>query len=222
MKKLIQGIVDFRRKTQKEFRESFGHLATGQSPDTLFIACSDSRVVPNTFASTNPGDLFVIRNVGNLVPPCGEHGFSGSDESEAAAIEFSLLILKVSDIIVCGHSECGAMSALVNDRNKVAPPNLRNWLRHGEVAFDTLKRGAVLDSSLKIHNQLSQLNVLSQIEHIKTYPVVQKRLKEETLKIHGWWFDIAKGDVYSYDEETNKFILIDEEEADRLLKRLEK
>lgn len=222
VKKLIQGIVDFRKKTQKEFRESFGYLATGQSPDTLFIACSDSRVVPNTFASTNPGDLFVVRNVGNLIPPCGEHGFSKSDESEAAAIEFSVLSLKVSDIIVCGHSECAAMSALVGDRNKVKMPNLRNWLRHGEAAFEQLKIGAVLDSSLKIHNQLSQLNVLSQMEHIKTYPDVLNRIKDGSLKIHGWWFDIAKADVYAYEETLNKFILIDEEEADRLLKRLEK
>lgn len=220
VKKLILGIVDFRKKTQKEFRESFGHLATGQSPDTLFIACSDSRVVPNTFASTNPGDLFVVRNVGNLVSPCGDHGLTKGDESEAAAIEFSVNILNIANIIVCGHSECAAMNALVNDRAKVKLPHLKNWLRHGEPALERLRKNGPLDPNLKIHNQLSQLNVLLQMEHIKTYPMVRKRVEEGTLSIHGWWFDIAKADVYAYEEEMSKFILIDEIGAEKLLTRL--
>ena len=157
MKKLIRGIVEFRRNTQEGYRESFGHLATGQSPDALFIACSDSRVAPNTFASTNPGDLFVLRNVGNLIPPCGECNASSVGEAEGAAIEFSVQNLKVSDIIVCGHSECAAMHALIADRKKVETPILRGWLRHGEPALDRLKSGVVLDSSLTAQNQLSQL-----------------------------------------------------------------
>src|SRR2546430_16686177 len=106
MKKLIQGIVEFRHKVRPDYRETFAHLALGQAPDTLFIACSDSRVVPNAFASADPGDLFVIRNVGNLIAPADGTGVSVSDESEAAAIEFAVLTLKVRDVIVCGHSEC--------------------------------------------------------------------------------------------------------------------
>lgn len=109
MKKLIRGIIDFRKNMRPSCKETFAQLALGQRPDTLFIACSDSRVVPNLFASSDPGDLFVIRNVGNFIPPCGEQGRSASDESEAAAIEFALLTLPVTEIIVCGHSECGAM-----------------------------------------------------------------------------------------------------------------
>jgi carbonic anhydrase len=221
VKKLIQGIVEFRKNVRKEYREAFGRLATGQSPDTLFIACSDSRVVPNTFASTNPGDLFVLRNVGNIVPPCGDHlGASASDESEAAAIEFSILNLKISDIIVCGHSECGAMRALVAGRQNVTPPNLKSWLRHGDLPLLQLKMGMILDSSLSEVNQLSQLNVLHQIEHIKSYPLVRQRLEEGSLSIHGWWFDISLADVYAYEEAQKKFVLIDEEEADRLIKNL--
>lgn len=221
MKKLIRGIVEFRRKVQKDYREAFGRLATGQSPDTLFIACSDSRVVPNTFASTNPGDLFVLRNVGNLVPPCGEHGHSSSDESEAAAIEFSILSLNVSYIIVCGHSECGAMRAIMGNRQRVEAPNLKSWLRHGDAALEQLKAGQQLEPYLTDYNQLSQLNVLLQIEHIKSYPAVQERLAQKTLAIHGWWFDIAKADVYSYSDEVKKFVLIDEKEAERMLARLD-
>ncbi len=221
MKKLINGIVEFRKNTQRGYREAFGRLATGQSPDTLFIACSDSRVVPNTFASTNPGDLFVLRNVGNLVPPCGEHGVSTSDESEAAAIEFAVQNLNVSHIIVCGHSECGAMRAIEMDRNKISAPNLKSWLRHGEPALSTLRGGAILDPKLSTHNQLSQLNVLLQMEHVKSYPTVIERIKEGTLAIYGWWFDIAKADVYAYEAPQGKFVLIDEEEASRLIHDLE-
>lgn len=222
MKKLIQGIVDFRQKVQKSYRESFGKLATGQSPDTLFIACSDSRVVPNTFASTNPGDLFVLRNVGNLIPACGTHGHSSSDESEAAAIEFSINNLNISDIIVCGHSECGAMRALVEGRNKIESPNLKSWLRHGDTALERMRAGLTIDKALSAHNQLSQLNVLLQIENIKSYPVVKKRIESGNLSIHGWWFDIAFADVYAFDQDENKFILIDESSAEKLLNKLER
>src|SRR5438067_7318172 len=113
MKKLIRGIVEFRKNVRSGYRETFAHLALGQAPDALLIACSDSRVVPNLFASANPGDLFVIRNVGNFVPPAGGDGGSWNDGSEAAGIEFALSKLPVTDIIVCGHSECGAMQALL-------------------------------------------------------------------------------------------------------------
>ena len=216
MQKLIAGIVDFRRNTQESYREMFGQLATGQSPDSLFIACSDSRVVPNTFASTDPGDLFVVRNVGNLVPPCDPHGVSQSDESEAAAIEFAIQNLSVKNIIVCGHSECGAMHAIVRGRRLVKLPNLRSWLRHGELALDLLKAGRAPNPTLKESNQLSQLNALLQIENIKTYPIVQKRIDEGSLAVHAWWFDIAKADVYAYLEPENKFMIIDETRAERV------
>lgn len=222
MKKLLKGIVEFRSNVQKSYREAWGRLATGQSPDTLFIACSDSRVVPNTFASTNPGDLFVLRNVGNIVAPCGEHGVSTGDESEAAAIEYAVLNLNVSYIIVCGHSECAAMRALIGEQNVVDAPNFTSWLRHGDTAVDQLESGMALDASLAKHNQLSQLNVLLQIEHIKSYPAVRKRIQEGTLSVHGWWFDIAKADVYAYEDEFERFILIDETQAARVLARLEK
>lgn len=222
MKKLIWGIVEFRKNVQESYRKNFGKLAIGQSPDTLFIACSDSRVVPNTFASTNPGDLFVLRNVGNLIPPCDQDGISISDKSQAAGIEFSVLSLQVSDIVVCGHSECGAMRALINDRSKIEAPNLKSWLRHGDSSIERLRSGVVLDYSLSDHNQLSQLNVLQQIEHIKSYPAVKKRIDEGKLAVHGWWFDITNADVYAYEDEFKKFILIDEEEAERIVKRLPK
>src|SRR6185503_9590880 len=114
MRKLIEGIVAFRRGLRPGYRETFARLALGQKPDCLFIACSDSRVVPNLFASTEPGDLFVVRNVGNLVPPSGPAGITIGDAAEAAAIEYAVGTLGVRDIVVCGHSSCGAMRTLLD------------------------------------------------------------------------------------------------------------
>lgn len=220
MKKLIKGIVDFRRNLQPGYRENFARLALGQTPDALYIGCSDSRVAVNVFASTDPGDLFVIRNVGNLVPPCGSDGHSTADESEAAAIEFALGTLNVSNIIVCGHSECGAMQALAAGREKVKDKNLRSWLRHGEKGLDDLSSSRDLGKTLSKHNRLSQFNVLQQIEHLKTYPIIKERLNAGTLNLHGWWFELNQADVYAYEESKEQFVLFDEEEGQRILARL--
>jgi carbonic anhydrase len=221
VKKLIQGIVKFRRDVRPDYREKFARLALGQAPDTLFIACSDSRVVPNLFASTDPGDLFVIRNVGNLIAPADSDGLSQSDTSGAAAIEFAVTNLAVTDIIICGHSECGAMRALLNGRHAVEPFHLRGWLRHGETALENLEKNAGPDPTLARHNQLSQLNVLSQIDHLKTHPCVRECVQAGRLRLHAWWFEIKNADVYAYESSLGRFALIDNIHAERLLKRLE-
>lgn len=221
MKKLLNGIVEFRKNVQESYRNTFGKLATGQRPDCLFIACSDSRVVPNTFASTNPGDLFVIRNVGNIIPCCDHQGLSLSDESEGAAIEFAIDNLGVQNIVVCGHSECGAMRAALQGRDSVVYPHLKSWLRHADPSLEKLKNGLILDDSLSLENQLSQINVLVQMNHILSYPSVKKKHEEGLLGIHGWWFDITHADVYAYESDVHKFVIIDEQEADRISNRLE-
>lgn len=217
MKKLVKGIVDFRQNGLPEYREKFAHLASGQSPDTLFIACSDSRVVPNVFASTDPGDLFVLRNVGNLIPPCVS---AHTDKSEAAAIEFALHTLQISNIVVCGHSDCGAMQAILSGRQSLATENLREWLIYGEEALDALQREPHFAPGFSDSNRLSQRNVLLQIEHLKTYPSIQERLQKGILKLHSWWFELGHADVFAYEENAHTFVLIDEEEADRIIQRL--
>lgn len=214
MKKLIQGIVDFRKGLTEESRELFAKLALGQKPDTLFIACSDSRVVPNLFASTNPGDLFVLRNIGNLVPPV-----ASQDDSASAVVEFSIFSLEVSDIIVCGHSECGAMQALLHGVDRKCCSHLDSWLQYGKEALDKVKKGMKINPGLSEHNQLSQVNVLQQMEHIKSYPFIQERMARKELRVHGWWFDIAYADVYCYEQEQNRFVLIDDIEAEHILER---
>lgn len=244
MRKLIKGIVDFRQHVRPDYKETFARLALGQTPDCLFIACSDSRVVPNLFASTEPGDLFVTRNVGNLVPPCAPDGVSDGDEAEAAAIEFAVLTLRVRDIVVCGHSSCGAMRAILdtagnapdadgtqNANHTVSTagsstsvpsdaPYLKRWLRHGVPALEKLQAGRRLNPDLPHHDILSQLNVLEQMAHVASYPAVAERACAGTLGIHGWWFDIAAADVYAYEPVLDRFVVIDEEEAERLLARL--
>ncbi|HEV8051816.1 MAG TPA: carbonic anhydrase [Parachlamydiaceae bacterium] len=219
MKKLIQGIVDFRTGLTNESREMFAQLALGQKPDALFIACSDSRVVPNLFASKNPGDLFVLRNIGNLVPP-----FSSDqcDDSASAVIELSVQVLNVSNIIVCGHSECFAMHTLVeNNFDAKCCPHFASWLKHGKESLNKVKNGLVLNPALSEQNQVSQANVLQQMEHIASYPFVKERMEKKQLGIHGWWFDIAQADVYCYEQDLNNFVLIDEKEAKHIMDRLD-
>lgn len=221
MRKLIQGILEFRQKYHTHYLENFSHLALGQFPDTLFIACSDSRVVPNLFASTNPGDLFVVRNVGNMIPPFTISS-SCLGTAEAAAVEFSLNNLPISNIIVCGHSECAAMKAMVLGMDKITDPFLKTWLSNYDCPLDGYKDELIFDHDMPLHNRVSQINVLQQMAHIKEYPAVKKKIQEGHLQVHGWYFDIGRGDVYGYEDEFKKFVLIDEIEAERIIERLGK
>lgn len=216
MKKLIQGIIDFRETISVEYMNKFAALALGQSPDVLFIACSDSRVVPNLFASTDPGDLFVIRNVGNIVP-CSETNKSTCC-AEAAAIEFSIEVLKVRNIIICGHSDCGAMRAMSG--NNQIPEHVDTWINSSRKSMNRLKEQPINSMPGEIHNQLSQVNVLQQIEHLLTYDVVRERVENGTLGIHGWWFDIATAQVFAYDSNHNQFETINEEYFEKVKSQL--
>jgi len=216
MRKLIQGIMEFRRQKRADYAETFATLALGQNPDVLFIACSDSRVAVNVFASTDPGDMFVVRNVGNLIPPCDVDGRSLADESEASAIEFAMMKLEVGHIIVCGHSDCGAIKALVAGRANIGPPNLRAWLRHAEPGLAAAKKsGAEQDVSA-----VSKRNVLAQLEHIRTYPAVRERIERGAVQLHGLWFDIRQAEVYYYESGLDTFVAIDEAEGRRILSSL--
>ena len=212
MRKLVRGIVDFRNRVRPIARETFARLALGQSPDVLFIGCSDSRVAINVFASTEPGDLFVVRNPGNIVSPAAADGLSVADESEAAAIEFAVGQLHVRDIIVCGHSSCGAMSGLLRGRASVPAPHLRSWLRHAERALERIPDRTAVQAA----DQLSQANALLQLEHLRTYPVVQGAEKEGGLRLHAFWFDIASAEVLAYDPGQGRFVPLDERQAERL------
>jgi carbonic anhydrase len=220
MRKLIEGIVDFRERLLAQYAERFKTLAQGQAPDALFITCSDSRVVPDLLVSTDPGDLFVMRNVGNLIPPATVEGASTGDLSEASAIEYSVLILKVRSIVVCGHSECGAMKAALARQPRAETPNLTKWLHHTTSALVRLDQEGPLDPGLKPHDQLSQLNVLVQLEHLMSYPLIRERVLRGFLSLSAWWFDIATGGMFSYERESRSFKIIDRRNAERIIQEL--
>jgi carbonic anhydrase len=156
-------------------------------------------VVPDLLASTHPGDLFTMRNVGNLVPPATVEGISIGDLSEASAIKYAVLVLKVPNIVVCGHSECGAMKAVIANEMRPETPNLAKWLHDAQAGVFRLKQEGALDANLTPHDQLSQLSVLVQLEHLMSYAVVRQRVLAGTLRLSGWWFDVASVSMYAYD-----------------------
>lgn len=211
MLKLLNGIVAFHKTLSPQMQQTFAGLALGQRPDALFIGCSDSRVDPRIFASTDPGDVFVHRNVGNLVPA---HNCASLDSGTAAAIEFAVHNLNIDDVIVCGHSECGAMQALLEGPSDNDPPHLHHWLEHGREALDRFHTGEG-NQGLPGHNRLSQINVLNQLDHLRTYPGIRERVLAGALQLHGWWFDIRTASVFTFDEEQNRFVVIDEQVLER-------
>ena len=221
MHKLIAGIVEFRERQLSKYAERFRGLALAQSPDTLMVTCSDSRVVPDLLASTHPGDLFTMRNVGNLIPPATAEGISIGDLSEASAIEYAVLVLKVANIVVCGHSECGAMKAVLARNPRPDAPNLEKWLYHASTAAFRLEHEGPLEAALQPHDQLSQLNVLVQLEHLMSYPIARAKVAAGTLHLSGWWFDIATGTMYSYERTSHSFAVIDRQVAEQLIARLD-
>ena len=165
MRHLLLGLIEFREHNLPLYAERFRELSAGQEPDTLFITCADSRVAPNLLASTEPGELFTMRNVGNLMPPAHADGISSGDLSEASAVEYAVTVLKVKNIIVCGHSNCGAMRAVIAGSHLDDAPNLERWLDHARPAWARLPRKEVTD--LEPHDRLSQENVLLQLEHLE-------------------------------------------------------
>jgi carbonic anhydrase len=216
MKKLLQGIADWRKARTKDHAKDFAKLALGQAPDALLICCADSRVAPNVFASVEPGDLLVVRNVGNLVPRYAAPAAHRAGASVPAAIEFALQGLHVRDVIVCGHSECAAMRAIATGVVPDGTPHLEAWLRHGHPAREGL---GPCPPGLEPHNHLSQRSVRMQLENLRTYPVVREAEAAGRLRLHAWWFDIGNAEVLDYDTEAGRYVLLDTARVTRLLAR---
>ena len=210
VQRLIEGIHKFRNDEFGHYEELFQRLARdGQNPHTLFITCSDSRVLAELITQSKPGDLFVVKNVGNIVPP---HDSASSAISTGAAIEFAVGSLGVEDIVVCGHSQCGAMRALIEAPDLSSMPNLEEWLSLAQPVRDTvLQRYQHLEEPEHRYNAAAEENVLFALENLKTFPCVQKRLEEGTLSLHGWYFKIASAELYAYDPNTKQFAPFGEE-----------
>lgn len=210
MQRLIEGIHKFQTEEFGHYAELFQRLAKdGQNPHTLFITCSDSRVLAELITQSKPGDLFVVKNVGNIVPP---HSVTGTTNSTAAAIEFAVETLGVEDVVVCGHSQCGAMRALIEAPDLSTMPHLEGWLSLATPVRETLElRYQHLHSSEDKANAAGKENVLFALENLRTYPCVKRRLKEDTLSLHAWYFKIAGAELSAYDPNIRQFLPLGKE-----------
>jgi carbonic anhydrase len=212
--KLMSGNALFQKSYYKAHEKDFLELVKkGQHPKALYIGCSDSRVIPNLITKSSPGDLFVIRNVGNFVAP-----YSPNEDfhATASAIEYAVSILKVKNIIVCGHTHCGAISAIY-DKSELEDDELihtRKWLTLGEAP----KKQAMLAlgvnaDKVTLLRLTEKLSVITQIENLLTYPSVKKRVDDERISIHGWVYDIESGSIEYFDPETSQFLALSELES---------
>lgn len=201
MQKLVDGIHKFQNEVFSSQIELFKKLEKGQNPQVLFITCSDSRINPNLITQTEPGDLFIIRNAGNIIPAYGNYS-----SGEMATIEFALDGLGVKDIIVCGHSHCGAMKGLLQPQSVENLPAMRSWLQNAEttkrIVFDHYKHL----SGEELLMATIEENVLMQIEHLKTHPAVATRIARNEIKLHAWVYKFETGLVFKFDPAVGQYV----------------
>ncbi|GMV96319.1 MAG: carbonic anhydrase [Phycisphaerae bacterium] len=203
MQKLVDGVHTFQRGVFGSQRAFFEKLVGGQRPMAVFITCSDSRISPNLITQTQPGDLFILRNAGNIIPAYGAGGGGG----ETATIEFAVSVLKVPDIIICGHSHCGAMKALLGPPAALEDmPATRAWLNNAEATrriirekYQHLEGGALLTACV-------EENVLVQLENLRTHPVIAAGLARKTVNLHGWVYKLETGEVFVFNPEQGQFL----------------
>ncbi|MFI6698163.1 carbonic anhydrase [Streptomyces sp. NPDC050509] len=209
MKALLERARSFRRRVDFE-SETYRKLAEGQFPQALFVACSDSRVIPALITGARPGEVFEIRNAGNIVPPHVPHLVSG----EAATVEYALEVLDVRDIVVCGHSHCGAMGALASGKDLSALPGVGAWLENARPglasvldrrpADGTDPAAAPAPGDARV-TELAQLNVRVQLAALREYPAARRRLAEGRLTLHGWYYEVHTGELWELNEDDDTF-----------------
>lgn len=203
MSNLLDGIRQYESEQRQAYADRFAELAQGQSPHTLFLGCSDSRVVPSVLASAGPGELFVVRNVANLAPALRGDGLSGTPSAVVSAVTYALDVLGVHDLVVCGHSNCGGMRAVLD--GNIADPHIARWLEAAEPAVHAWRVSGPMNPKLAEVDQLSQWSTRLQLEHLRRYPAVKRHLEQGTVRLHAFWFDIADGRMLAYDEERRAY-----------------
>ena len=201
LKHIVDGFLRFHHDVFPDQQELFKKLATAQTPRAMFITCADSRIVPELITQSSPGDLFVTRNVGNVVPPYGQ-----MNGGVSSAIEYAVLALKVHHIIICGHSDCGAMRAVLNPHSLDKMPTVGAWLRHAEVARTVVENNCSCGSEHETMQVLTKENVIAQLHHLRTHPSVASRLAAGQLYIHGWVYDIETSRIEAYDAASDSFL----------------
>ena len=210
IKNLIRGNKLFRKYHFEEFRDELQELnTTGQKPEILFISCCDSRITIDFMVGTKPGDLFILRNIGNFVPP---FSLNGDFHGTASAIEYAVSILNVSNIIVCGHSYCGACQSLYEDiPNTQNYINIRKWLELGKIAKEmTLENKHLYKNEQELYKATEKNSIICQLENLLTYPAIKEKIEFNQLFIHGWYYNLDDGSIEYYDKQKNAFKEISE------------
>ncbi len=216
MPKFGAGVVKFEREIYPENEGLFALLSEGQSPEAMFITCSDSRIELGMLTQSKPGDLFVVRNAGNIVPP-----HDNRTGATTAAIEFAVGVLKVPHIVICGHTDCGAVKGALTPEKLGALPHLREWLGYMRAAVEIVAAtGEGLDDKARIMYLLEQ-NVLLQLAHLRTHPTVAVAIAKGELKLHGWVYNIGTGQVVAFNEETKSFEDVEERYAVQVVKHFD-
>jgi carbonic anhydrase len=204
MKKLIRGLREFKASYFCSHQELFEQLSHGQKPRVLFITCSDSRIDPNLITQAELGELFVIRNAGNIIPP-----FGATNGGEGATIEYAVQALDIRQIIICGHSHCGAMKGLMKlDSLRVEMPLVHDWLKYAEATRRLILDHYSLYSGEELLEIMIAENVLTQIENLRTYPVIRSKLYQGQLNIYAWIYQIETGEVLTYDSQKHAYVLL--------------
>ncbi|MBE7494843.1 MAG: carbonic anhydrase [Verrucomicrobiaceae bacterium] len=200
MNSLLSGIHQFHAQVFEREKDFYTQLVAGQSPSTLFIGCSDSRVDPTIITQSDLGELFVLRNAGNIVPP---HG--ASNGGEPAAIECAVSALGVKDIVICGHSGCGALQAMMNPEKMSRLPLVKSWLNHAEATRRILEENYAHLSGSDLIDVAIREHVLMQIENLQTHPAVAVKLQRGELTLHAWIYLMEAGDILAYSTEDGGF-----------------
>ncbi|MCH7727506.1 MAG: carbonic anhydrase, partial [Planctomycetes bacterium] len=202
MQKLVEGIHQFQNDVFSSKQELFERLARGQHPLALFVTCSDSRIDPSLLTQTEPGELFIMGNAGNIIPPYG-----ASTSGEAGTIEFAVCALKITDIVICGHSQCEAMRGLLYPNTIRELPAVRSWLSHAEATRRIIDEnyGHIQEQEARLTAVVEE-NVLVQLEHLCTHLSVAAALARNELHLHGWVYKIQTGEVFAYDVTARQFL----------------
>lgn len=215
MQTLIEGFKKFQTEVFRSKKGLFDRLAHQQHPRALFITCSDSRIDPCLLTQTEPGELFILRNAGNLVPSYGT-----TVGSTTATIEYAVGVLEVRNIIVCGHTDCGVVKALLDPKQVGDLPAVKAWLTQAEATRRVVKENYTHLNGDDLLVATIQENVRIQVEHLQTHPTVAARLRRGALELHGWVYSIATGDVWAYDFDKDRFVsLLDVQPEKRRAKR---
>jgi carbonic anhydrase len=200
MKALIDGFIKFQKEVFPQRTDLFKYLATTQTPETLFITCSDSRVIPEMLTQQEPGELFVIRNAGNIVPSYGPQ-----PGGVTATVEYAVAVLGVSDIVICGHSDCGAMTAVSSGKSLNHLPAVAAWMSYAESAKVINASRTHANDKERVCSMVRE-NVIAQLSNLRTHPSVRLAIEQKKLNLHGWVYDIETGSIEALDGRTSKFV----------------